>query len=239
MSAAAPGPALSAVFDVLFPQVCGGCGGELPVGRGAVPLCGRCRRLLAVEQRRPRGHCTRCGSPVLPEQEVPCLHCRDRDLVFASHEALFDYRGLARELLRQFKFSGRIGLARLFAELLAPRVDAVYRDCTVVPVPARGRRVRSHGYDAVDLVVRQLAAAHGCRTERLLRRRGGRQLKGLGRAQRRASIAGRLHLLRPPPPRPVLLIDDVYTTGATAGECAAVLVAGGASEVHVLTLAQD
>ena len=208
------------------------------MGWGTIPLCGRCRRLLGGEQRRPRDHCARCGAPVMQEQEVPCLHCRDRDLAFASHEALFDYSGLARELLGQLKFSGRTGLARLFAELLAPRVDGAYRGCTVVPVPARGRRVRHHGYDTVDLVVRRLAKTHGCRTERLLRRRGGRQLKGLGREQRRASIAGRMHLVRPPP-GPVLLIDDVYTTGATADECAAVLVAGGAPEVRVLTLAQD
>ena len=175
----------------------------------------------------------------MPEQEVPCLRCRDRDLAFASHEALFDYRGLAQELLQQFKFSGRTGLARMFAELLAPRVAAEYRDCVIVPVPARGRRVRSHGYDAVDLVVRQLEMAHRLPVQRLLHRRGGQQIKGLGRAARRTGIAGRLRLLRRPPPRPLLLIDDVYTTGATAGECAAVLVAGGAPAVRVLTLAQD
>jgi ComF family protein len=239
VSAPARPGALAAVLDVLFPQACGGCGGELPIGWGAIPLCRRCRCLLHDEQRRPRDHCWRCGAPVMPEQEVPCLRCRDRDLAFAAHEALFDYRGLAQELLQQFKFSGRIGLARLFAELLAPRVDAAYRDCALVPVPARGRRVRSHGYDAVDLVVRQLEMEHRLPVRRLLHRREGRQLKGLGRAQRRASIAGRLRLLRAPPPRPLLLIDDVYTTGATADECAAVLVAGGAPEVRVLTLAQD
>ena len=173
------------------------------------------------------------------EQEVPCLRCRARDLAFASHEALFDYRGLARELLTQFKFSGRTGLAHLFAGLVAQRVDAAYRDCTVVPVPARGQRVRRHGYDAVELVVRQLRKLHRIPVERLLHRRAGRQLKRLGRSARRASIAGRLRLLSPAPRCTVLLIDDVYTTGATADECAAVLIAGGTPEVRVLTLVQD
>ena len=239
MSAGRPQHALTAVLDVLFPQACGGCGGELPPGRGAVPLCAGCRRLLAAEQRRPGANCTRCGGPVMTEQEVPCPRCRDRELAFAAHESLFDYRGLARELLRQFKFSGRLGLANLFAELLASRVHAAYRDCVVVPVPARGRRVSRHGYDSVDLIVRRLQRAHRCRVGRLLHRRGGRQLKGLGRTERRESISGRLRLLRPPPPCPLLLIDDVYTTGATADECATVLVAGGAPQVRVLTLAQD
>ena len=240
MSAAGSQRVVATVLDVLFPQACGGCGGELPTGSGAVPLCSRCRGVLDGEQRGQRDdHCPRCGAQVMREQEVPCLRCRDRDLAFATHEALFDYRGLARELLRQLKFSGRTGLAILFAELLAARVDAAYRGCVVVPVPARGARVRRHGYDAVDLVVRHLRTRHRCCVGRLLRRRGGRQLKGLGRVDRQASIAGRLRLVHPPPRRPLLLIDDVYTTGATAHECAAVLVAGGAPEVRVLTLAQD
>ena len=239
MSATAPQRALATVLDVLFPQACGGCGVELPVGRGTVPLCGRCRHVLCGERRNLRRHCSCCGAPVMAEQEVPCLSCRDHDLAFVSHEALFDYRGLAQELLRQLKFAGRSGLARLFADLLAPRVDAAYRDCTVVPVPARGRRVREHGYDPVDLVVRQLESAHRVRAARVLHRRGGRQLKSLGRTARRAGIAGRVRLLRPPPARAVLLIDDVYTTGATSDECAAVLVAGGVPEVRVLTIAQD
>ena len=239
MSAAALRRTLAAALDVLFPQACGGCGDELPAGRGGVPLCGRCRRLLGGELRSPRAHCWRCGGPVMAEQEVPCLRCRDRELAFASHEALFDYRGLAQELLRQFKFAGRTGLALPFAELLAPRVHAAYRDCVVVPVPARGRRIRSHGYDAVDLVVRQLQTAHRVSARRVLRRRGGRQLKRLGREARRASIAGRMLLMGAAPRRPVLLIDDVYTTGATTDECAAVLVAGGTPAVRVLTIAQD
>lgn len=239
MSSSAPRRAVATVLDVLFPQACCGCGNALPIGRGAVPLCGACRRLLGRERRIAHQHCRRCGAPVMAEQEVPCLRCRDRDLAFVSHEALFDYRGLAQELLRELKFSGRVGLARLFADLLAPRVAAAYRDCTLVPVPARGRRVRRHGYDVVDLVLRHLESAHRAGVERVLQRRGGRQLKSLGRAGRRAGIAGRVRLLRPPPRRAVLLIDDVYTTGATSGECAAVLVAGGAPEVRVLTIAQD
>lgn len=230
---------VTVALDLLFPQPCSGCGGELPVGEGDFPLCGCCRRLLHGELRDASGYCFRCGGSVVPEQETPCLRCRDRELAFASHEALFDYRGLLRELLHAFKFSSRTGLGRLFAELLARRVGSAYRGSVVVPVPARLQRIRSHGYDTVDLVARRLATIHHLPVARLLHRRGGRQQKGLGRAARSENMSGRFRLRQHPPHRPLLLIDDVYTTGATAHECASVLISGGAPAVQVLTLAQD
>ena len=226
-------------LDLLFPQPCAGCGGELPVGEGDLPLCGGCRQVLRDELRDASGYCFRCGGSVVPEQETPCLRCRDRELAFASHESLFDYGGLLRELLHEYKFSGRTGLGRLFAELLAVRIGSAYRASVLVPVPARAQRIRNHGYDTVDLVVRRLATAHHLPVARLLRRRGGRQQKGLGRAARSRNMSGRFRLQQQPPRRPLLLIDDVHTTGATAHECASVLVSAGATVVQVLTLAQD
>ena len=175
---------------------------------------------------------------MLPEQDTPCLGCRDRELAFLSHEALFDYRGLPLEILQELKFAGRTGLAAWFAGLLARRIRAGYGDAVVVPVPARPQRIRRYGYDSVDLLVRHLQHAHRLPVQRLLRRRRGRQQKGLGFAARADNLEGRIRLLRPVA-RPVLLIDDVYTTGATANECAALLASSGTPQVRVLTLMQD
>ena len=236
-----PGPARRAAvaaLDLLFPQRCAGCDGELAPGTGSVPLCRCCRRSVYAAVRLPSGHCCRCGAAVLPEQDTPCLGCRDRELAFLSHEALFDYRGLLQDLLREFKFSGRTGLAVLFADLLARRIRARYLDALVVPVPARLQRIRRYGYDTVDLLVRHLRHRHRLPVQRLLRRRRGRQQKGLDFAARSGNLQGRIRLLRPAS-QPILLIDDVYTTGATAAECAALLVASGAPSVRVLTLVQD
>ena len=234
-----PARAASAALDALFPQRCAGCGEELALGAGAVPLCRRCRRALYAEVRSPAGRCERCAAALLPEQETPCLACRDRELAFDSHEALFDYRGLLQDVLHEFKFSGCTGLARWFAELLARRIAAGYRDAVVVPVPARLQRIRSYGYDTVDLLARHLHRTHRLPVQRLLRRRRGRQQKGLDFAARRSNLQGRLRLRRRPSARPLLLVDDVYTTGATANACAALLVAAGAPSVRVLTLVQD
>ena len=233
-----PRRAAVAALDLLFPQRCAGCAAELAPGTGDVPLCRGCRRNAHTALRRPAAHCGRCGAAVLPEQDTPCLGCRDRELAFLSHEALFDYRGLPQEILQEFKFSGRTGLAAWFAGLLARRIRADYVDTVVVPVPARLQRIRRYGYDGVDLLARHLRYAHRLPVRRLLRRRRGRQQKGLDLAARSGNLEGRIRLLRPAS-RPVLLIDDVYTTGATANECAALLAAAGAPKVRALTLMQD
>jgi len=227
-----------AALDLLFPQRCAGCAAELAPGTGDVPLCRRCRRSVHAALRQPAGHCGRCGAAVLPEQDTPCLGCRDRELAFLSHQALFDYRGLPQDILQEFKFSGRTGLSAWLAGLLARRIRAGYGDAVVVPVPARLQRIRRYGYDGVDLITRHLQYTHRLPVQRLLRRRRGRQQKGLDFAARAGNLAGRIHLLRPVS-RPVLLIDDVYTTGATANECAALLAASGTPKVRVLTLMQD
>ena len=233
-----PRRAAVAALDLLFPQRCAGCAGELAPGTGDIPLCRRCRRSAYAALREPGGHCGRCGAAVLPEQDTPCRGCRDRELAFLSHEALFDYRGLPQEILQELKFSGRTGLAAWFAGLLARRIRAAYVDAVVVPVPARLQRIRRYGYDGVDLLARHLQHTHRLPVQRLLRRRRGRQQKGLGFAARSDNLEGRIRLLRPVS-RPVLLIDDVYTTGATANECAALLASSGAPQVRALTLMQD
>ena len=225
-------------MDLLFPQRCAGCAAELAPGTGDVPLCRRCRHSAHAALRQPAGHCGRCGAAVLPEQDSPCFGCRDRELAFLSHEALFDYRGLPQDILQEFKFSGRAGLAAWLAALLARRIRADYGNAVVVPVPARLQRIRRYGYDGVDLIARHLQITHRLPVQRLLRRRRGRQQKGLDFAARSGNLEGRIRLLRPVT-QPVVLIDDVFTTGATTSECAALLAASGAANVRALTLMQD
>lgn len=235
---AGPRQAAAAALDVLLPQRCAGCGGELAAGTGRLAICRGCRRAVAAARRAATGYCARCGAEVLPEQDIPCLRCRDRELAFRSHEALFDYRGLLRELLQEFKFAGATGLAALFAELLAQRLAAGYGAAVVVPVPARPQRILRYGYDTVELLARRLQHTHRLPVRRLLRRRRGRQQKGLDFVSRASNLQGRIRLLRPVA-QPVVLLDDVYTTGATAHECAGLLTAAGTPSVQVLTLVQD
>ena len=108
----------------------------------------------------------------------------------------------------------------------------------MVPVPAHRGRRRRRGFDAAALLAAALAGRTGLPLTPCLRRvdRGRRQV-GAGRVLRRS--AGRFEaVLVAPPPRVVLLVDDVHTTGATLDACARALKAGGAEEVAAVTYAR-
>lgn len=112
----------------------------------------------------------------------------------------------------------------------------------LVPVPLSPARLRERGYNQAELLAKALAGAEaGLRVERLLARRpGGRRQARLGRREREQNVKQRFELRsdRPPPVLPVVLVDDVLTTGGTAGACAEVLEGGGYRCAGVVTFAR-
>ncbi len=220
-----------AILDVLFPGRCALCGQWLLPGMDtAVPLCPGCRGLL---QPPPGERCAQCGTWLISERRT-CTRCRQADFVFLSNTPIYPYAGSARLLVNALKFGGRRRLALFFAQ----RAAAILPDdgAPIVPVPARpGRRTR----DPVELVARCLAAATGRRLLTILVRTGGAQQKTLDLQQRRDNLLGRIRLRSPdvPVPPQVLVLDDIFTTGATLDACARVLAAAGCAAVRGLTLA--
>jgi len=153
-----------------------------------------------------------------------------------------------RDLVRAYKFGGRTALARLFAGQIASRLRAgsLPAFTVIVPAPARPAGVRRRGYDHMQLIAAVLRRHHGLPVANVLRRRSGREQKVLDYQQRARNLDGRLSVARRRAAatsevagRRILLIDDVFTTGATINECARVLAAAGASEIWSLTLARD
>ena len=130
-------------------------------------------------------------------------------------------------------------MSRLFAELLSEPLGRLHAGWPLVPVPGRKK------LDAVELIARSLQARHGVRVVRLLERKGGRQQKTLDLEERRRNLSGRIVLsalarnAAQPFPGEVVLLDDIFTTGATADACAKVLMAGGCRRVSVMTVAME
>lgn len=216
---------------------CLACGGALAcAGDCRSPACASCRsRLEVITGRR----CRTCSRQLVSETDR-CTRCRNRDYAFACNTSLLAYTGTARRLLYHYKFKARTRLADLFAEALDD-AGLVDRDCCVVPLPARPRDLlhrTSTRFDHTGLIARSLRRRTGCTIRNALRRSSGPPQKRLDYDARLHNVAGRIRPAAAGPlPEQVTLLDDVFTTGATAHECALALERCGVRETRVVTVA--
>lgn len=224
------------LLDLVFPPACVSCA-ELLETRG--PYCALCE--LALEPV-PRPGCPLCAEPD-PRGRL-CRRCRTDRPPFATARAAFVHEGPLARAVHRFKYEGRSELAaplgRALAAVEGSWLNGLGPGALLVPVPLHaGRRIR-RGYDQAALLARALGAATGMRLDLgLLRRtRRTRRQVGLSEAQRLANVAGAFQVRRRVAGPTVVLLDDVFTTGATARAASSVLLASGADAVHVLTLAR-
>ena len=229
----------TAALDLVFPPLCPVCDGILGAGRRD-PLCGACWE--GFERIAPPW-CRCCGAPL--GIEGLCGACRSRRPRFAYARAAVLYGDLVREAIHAFKFGGRRGLANPLGDLLAglglSALPGALPDA-LVPVPLHPRRARERGYDQALLLARRLERAWSVPVvaDALLRAVPTQPQTDLDAAARRRNVRDAFAVRRPDliAGRHVVLVDDVLTTGATAGECAHVLTRAGATTVGVLTVAR-
>lgn len=213
------------LLDILFPPKCALCG-RLLTG-DETDLCGKCR-LTAPD------------FPILPEKEHPNQKTKLQFL--DSTTAVWYYKGKTREAILNLKFHGRTDLAAPLGRQLAMKLLRAYPDgfdlVTWAPV-SRLRKFR-RGYDQGQLIARTVAAELGLPAVGLLKKvRNNRPQSTLTEDARRKNVVGvyRFSGKMPVAGLRVLLVDDVFTTGATAEECARVLREAGAESVRCGTVA--
>ncbi len=230
---------LEGAASLLFPPRCGLCGRGSDRGAAGV-LCPECRTGLYL-LRGPA--CAVCGRPAASGE--PCVTCRNARVAYERFRSAGLYEGRLKDCILAFKYEGRRPLARLLGGLLAEVItsspDEWQFDC-IVPVPLDRKRESERGFNQAAELARELG--------RLLRRRvveGGlrrvRQVPPqtrLGRAEREKNVAGVFEAARRRElaGKRVLLVDDVFTSGATVRECATALSKAGVVGVLVLTVAR-
>jgi predicted amidophosphoribosyltransferase len=220
--------ALHELLALLAPPTCTAC--RAPLEAAGPLLCPACTR--ALPWLRSPG-CPRCGLPRHRRGTCPAAGA-----AFALSWAPLAYDGVARELVRALKFRGALPVAQLMAAQLAAGLPPALRGVdAVVPVPPHPGRRRRRGFDPAGVLARALAPRLGLPLAACLARGGGRRQVGAGKAQRRDP--DRLAVeARAPPPRRVLLVDDVHTTGATLDACGRALAAGGCGWIVAVTYAR-
>jgi len=216
------------LLALLLPQRCAVC------GRPGQSLCPSCRAGLA-RLRTPL--CNRCGAPTAWPVER-CRECSGRRLAFASARAAVGYDSAAAALVAAWKEHGIRKLAGAAADLIVEILPPPSAEALVF-VPPDGNRLLDRGHHPAE----RLALELGARWELpvgsvLVRTRALARQRGLDRTARRRNVKGAFRIRRTVLPRSLVLVDDVYTTGATASAAASALRAGGAREVHVVTFAR-
>jgi predicted amidophosphoribosyltransferase len=213
------------VLDLLLPQRCVVC------GSGGKQLCVACRDEL------PRIEpplCALCGAPTAWPVER-CRECAGRRLGFGSARAAVGYDAAARRLVHAWKERGLRRLATEAAQVVVERLETPQVEALVF-VPADRARRLERGHNPAARLALELAAVWELPCLSLLERtRGGRQ-RGSSALERR-TVRGAFRATSPAPRR-VALIDDVYTTGATAAAAATALRAAGARRVEAVTFAR-
>jgi len=184
--------------------------------------------------------CRICGQPLSSEIET-CMRCRERSFAFEENRSCFLYEGGIKELIRQYKFNGRIECASFFATHTALICHTEYPGLPIIPVPGRRASVRKRGYDQVEAVCRILSRRYSIQWIRALMRKGSRAQKTLSYDERLINLKGKISVRKAalPLPKACILLDDVFTTGATAHECSLVLKKHGVKEVHMVSFAID
>ncbi|HLY94138.1 MAG TPA: double zinc ribbon domain-containing protein [Gaiellaceae bacterium] len=215
------------MLDLVLPQRC------LVCGAGGAQLCTACAFELPA-LRSPL--CDQCGAPTAwPVQR--CVECSGRRLGFATARAAVAYDGAVRLVVAAWKERGLRRLAAAAAAVVAERVPRPQADLLTF-VPADVDRHRRRGHHPAALLAKALAERWQLPCEPLLARaqRSGRQ-RGLSLVERRRNVAGAFRA-EGGLDGCVLLVDDVYTSGATASAAASALRVAGAPRVDVVTFAR-
>ncbi len=221
----------------LFPEgvTCDLCLSELD-NDGRYRLCSECLGNMPLIG----DHiCLCCGVPLDDESEY-CLRCQDTESNFKICRSAFVYEGEARRLIHQFKIGRKTYIASTLGAFMADtflRRDMFAEIATYVPMTSA--ELKKRGMNHSELLARDVAERLNLPLlPALVKVKDTPQQKGLGRTERAKNLEGVFTCGFPQvKKRSVLLIDDIFTTGATANECAKVLLKAGAREVCVLTAA--
>jgi predicted amidophosphoribosyltransferase len=215
------------LLDLLLPQrclVCRSLGGQ---------VCEHCIDAL------PRIHpplCERCGAPTA-WPVARCGECTGRRLAFACARAAVVYNDAVTTIVAAWKERGLRGLAKMAARLVADTVSRP-QGATLTFVPPDGERSLSRGHHPAERLARELGVHWELPVEPMLRRtRAIPRQRGLRLVDRRRNVRGAFAPLGRAPPA-VILVDDIYTTGATATAAASALRRGGARRVEAVTFAR-
>ena len=239
---------------LLFPAACPSCG-EIP-DMDKSGFCPRCEKTLS---RIKEPFCLKCGCPLSDDEAQYCSVCKQNFHSFIQNLSAFTYSGSAKTAMYGLKYKGRRWIGRILAkeifDICGEQISLV-RPQAIVPVPMNRKKARERGYNQAEILAVELSKEIKNRTgaalpvlDLLERTQNTAAQKKLSASLRRKNLKKAFKINKNsvilkgmyfngemPLFRRVLLVDDIYTTGATMDACAGLLLDFGiAGEVFGLT----
>ncbi len=231
----------STLIQFLLPPQCPCC--EKFLEEGQQGFCSNC--LAEIRWIEPP-FCSLCGVPFVSRESEnhPCGACSTHRRYFTMARALGAYEGPLREAIHRWKYEGKTYLTPFFAEWMAEGLNRYWEPDSfdlLIPVPLHPQRLRERGFNQVLLLVKEISSRTGIPYRRTILQKKKPTIPQvtLSGPEREKGLRGAFHAIgrEELTGKSVLVVDDVYTTGATVNECSRALRRGGAKKVDVLTLA--
>lgn len=223
---------LSSLLDLIFPNRCTFCDSV-----STEQICPKC--LDSVRFISPP-FCDVCGVPFISHavNSHTCGECLNKKRHFAWARGVLVYNDATAKAIHRFKYAYDTTFSSPLGSIIADYPLEEFD--LIMPVPLHIKRLRDRGFNQSLLLANAVGKRHGIAVDRfaLKRTRWTEPQVNLSRAERKANVRGAFDVHGEVKDKRILLVDDVYTTGATVNECSRTLINSGAREVCVLTLSR-
>ncbi len=175
-----------------------------------------------------------------------CCSCRDRNYYFDKNYSIYQYHNI-KEVIAAYKFDNRKSLRYFFAEIIAAVYFNKYNGFLLVPVPCSPSSKKKRAWDQIEEISKLLKKKYRIPVYNILERKNSKSQKVLNYHERVKNLKNKIFykqkiiksLIEFNMLGKVVLLDDVFTSGATISECSSILKRAGFKEVYSLTIAID
>jgi len=236
---------IKALLDIIYPEYCILCKSTLNNDRSQTMVCVDC--FQEIKMNAPP-FCKKCGRHLELRNKLDkeiCPECEKKTLHFDRAWSVCNYSDKMKDLLHLFKYSNKTRLRKLFGKILAKFIQDFNISMEgfdfIIPMPLHSTRLREREYNQTQLLAEELSKNLSLKTSgnNIMRIRNTKPQSSLSASERYNNIKGAFRVKNPNQidKKNILVIDDLYTTGATASEIAFTLKNAGAKGVSILTLA--
>jgi len=234
---------LNDLGKIVFPPRCPGCSEILYPFTGQIFCCACNDNIKFIKG----GICSICGTPFpdSPAENHLCGECLEKKPYFSYARAVFSYENIILNAIHQFKYKRDMSIGKIMSSFMAdfsyPDIDLTDYSL-IIPVPLHIKRLRERGFNQSLILARAVGKKRKIPVDfsMLKRHKFTITQTGLNKHERKQNIKGAFEISdkKKIHGKNVILVDDVYTTGATVNECAKTLLQEGAQKISVLTLAR-